>query len=198
MLWKRVLVGGAFVGVFSLGALFSPIGQPKATTEEQNIVKNRSMVLTAAESDTTQQAINNDTCPMDRTPMGNGFGMGRYFSGNMSEVIADELGITLDELHSARYKGKSVAELANEKGINVDELVNKMIQSRKADLEQAVTDGTLTQEQMDAMLANMEVQIKNAVERKNVGPMNGNRGGHMMGMGQGGRSNSSLQNQPIN
>ena len=37
MLWKRVLVGGAFVGVFSLGALFSPIGQPKATTEEQNI-----------------------------------------------------------------------------------------------------------------------------------------------------------------
>ena len=198
MLWKRVLVGGAFVGVFSLGALFSPIGQPKATTEEQNIVKNRSMVLTAAENDSSQQAINNDICPMSGAPMGNGFRMGQYFSGNMSEVVADTLGITLEELQAARYEGKSVAELANEKGINKDELVNKLIQSRKADLEQAVTDGTLTQEQMDAMLANMKVQIKNSVERKNVGPMNGNRGGHMMGMGQSGRSNGSLQNQPIN
>ena len=186
MLWKRVLVGGAFVGVFTLGALFSPIGQPKANTEEQNIVKNPSTVLTAAENDTAQLARNNNTCPMYGTPMGNGFGMGQYFSGNMSEVIADVLGVTLDELQAARSEGKSVAELANEKGINKDELVNKMIQSRKADLEQAVTDGKLTQEQMDAMLENMEVRITNAVERENVGPMHGNRGGHMMGMGQGG------------
>lgn len=197
MLSKKLLVGGAFVGVFSLGALFSPVGQPEATTKEQNLVQDRSIVLTAAE-DATSQAKNTYTCPISGTPMGTGFKMGQYFSGNISEIIADELGVTLDELHAARYEGKSVAELANEKGINVDELVKKMIQSRKDDLEQAVTDGTLTQEQMDAMLANMEAQIKNAIERETVGPMNGNRGGHMMGMGQGGRSNSSLQNQPIN
>lgn len=197
MRWKNVWLGGAFIGVFSLGAMFSPIGEPIATTGEQNMVKNGAFVQTATVNDTVQQGVNNDTCPISGAAMGNWGGMGHYFSESVNTVIADALGMTVDELQTARYEGKSVAELANEKGVNVNELVDKMIESRKTDLEQLVLDGVMTQEQMDAMLENMETTMKTDIERGTFGLMHGHRGGHM-GMGQGGRYNNSLGNQLVN
>ena len=122
--------------------------------------------------------------------------MGKYFSGTMPQVIADALGITVDELQAARNEGKSVAAIAEEKGINIGELTNKMVEARKADLEKLVKDGKITQEQMDAMLENMTAMMKAAIERDTVGGMNDRGDG--MGLGQGrGFHNGMMNNQSL-
>lgn len=176
MKWKNLLIGGALVGAFSLGAMFAPINELAANTKN------------APANDTVPLAANEDTaaytCPMTGAEMGKGAGMmGNYSSGTMPEVIAEALGMTVDELHAARGEGKSIAVIAEEKGMAVDTLIGKMIEARKAELEQLVTDGNITEEQMNLMLENMKARMKIAIEREDTGPLNGR--GNGMGMGQG-------------
>lgn len=193
MKWKYLLAGGTIVGAFALGAMFAPINEPSAVT---NADKQLPLVQTADEKGNTEVETENYTCPMTGAPMGKGagMGMGHYFAGTMHSVIADALGMTEEELQSARSEGKSVADLAKEKGVKVEDLVSKMVESRKAQLDQLVKDGKMTQEQMDAMLKNMEAMMKTGIERDFAGPMHGNSGGMGM-MGQGGRWNTSGVNQ---
>lgn len=120
-------------------------------------------------------------------------GMGKLFAGSMPKVIAGALGMTEDELQAERAGGKSVADLAKEKGVSVDKIKDEMIKERKAQLAQLVKDGKITQEQMDAMLKNMETMMDQAIQRDTVGPMNG-RGGKM-GMGNGGGGCGAMGNQ---
>jgi hypothetical protein len=215
MKWKNLLIGGAFIGVFSLGAMFAPIGKPTATTTNDGVTaKNLAVVQTADEKDTTEGEF---TCPMTGEPMGSAggmmgsrAGMGMFFAGSNQEVIADALGMTVAELKAARSEGKSVADLAEAKGVKVETIVAKMVESRKADLEKLVKDGKMTQEQMDTMLKNMESMMKNAVESDGFGPMNGGKNGMMnggnhcngnggpMGIGQGGKGNTGASNQQFN
>jgi hypothetical protein len=184
---KNLVLAGAFLGVFSLGAMFSPIGQSEANTI-QNSIKYVPGFQTATANDSTQQTATNYSCPITGQPMGNGVGMmGSYFAGTNVTIIADALGITQDELQTALNSGKTISDLAEEKGVSVDSLVDTIIQSRKVDLEQAVTDGKITQEQMDYMLENMESHITVMIEDGSYGPQNGRgRGmGMMGGMGRG-------------
>lgn len=201
MKWKNLLIGGAFIGVFTLGAMFAPIGKPTATTTNDQVdAKNLAVVQTADEKATTEGEF---TCPITGEQMGSGngmmgsrAGMGMSFAGSNQEVIADALGMTVDELQGARSEGKSVADLAEANGVKVETLVAKMVESRKADLEALVKDGKMTQEQMDTMLKNMESMMKNAIERDTVGPMNGGQNGMMNG-GKGGMMNDG-KNGPMN
>lgn len=197
MKMKNVLIAGAFVGVFGLGAMFAPIGEPTATTNNNQIIKT---VNTA-----TEQTPNEDsagyTCPMTGEEMGRGgagmgMGMGRgmQFSDSTHSTIADALGMTTEELQTARSEGKTVAELANEKGVSVDELVTKLIEARKANLEQLKEEGKITQEQMDQMLTNMEDRMKAMIEN---GGGAGDCGAGMGQMGKGGWFNKNVTNQQI-
>ena len=126
--------------------------------------------------------------------MERGAGMGHYLSGTMTTIIAETLGITVEELQAARIEGKSVANLAEEKNISVDDLKNKLIQARTAELEQLVSDGVLTQAQMDAMIANLAPMIEAAIKNNNLGHMNGRGGMGMMGHGGSGHMNGGSQN----
>ncbi|WP_404330152.1 hypothetical protein [Mesobacillus maritimus] len=205
MTGKKFLVGGAFAGVFLLGAMFSPIGEPAANEDAQGAGLSYQVVQTADNSTETQnQETEGYICPNTGEQMGRGQGMGNgaavgaQFLMTMPELIADALGLTMDELQTATSEGKSVADLAGEKGIAVEELVAKMVEARKVELEQLVKDGTLTQTQMKTMLANMEAMMENAVERGMVGPMNGRGGGPGKCMGQGQTNNeASPTNQSL-
>ncbi len=189
MKWKYILVGGAIAGAFTIGAVLQPIGEHSAATNPVTVVKKLPIVQTANETDTSQQKKGDFTCPMTGNVMGSGMGMGNYFSGSMSQVIADALNMTVDELQAARNDGKSIADLAKEKGVKTEDLVAKMIQSRKTELEQLVKEGKITQGQMDNMLKNMDVMMKSAIERDTVGPMNGQGRGMM-----GGRLTNNTEN----
>jgi len=95
-------------------------------------------------------------------PCGNGrwFGWGGR-SWTMFDTVAEALGLTpqglFTELHDS---GKTVTEIAEEKGIDI-EVVQDALHGARSDamqqaIEQAVADGKLTQEQADWLLEGLE------------------------------------------
>jgi hypothetical protein len=66
--------------------------------------------------------------------------------------IAKLLGMTFDQIWAERVQGKTLADLAKEKGVDTLELVDALVASQKTMLDQAVTDNRLTQAQADKWL----------------------------------------------
>ena len=108
-------------------------------------------------------------------------------SGGMHETVwaalAEQLGMTAEELTGQVNSGKTLAQIAEEKGVAIQDLAATMEKGMKAGLEQAVKDGALTQEQADLMLQNMEGQYEWMITNMGAGMMGG---GGMMGPGAGG------------
>jgi hypothetical protein len=113
--WAYFLMGGLLALVIIIG-----IGSVLAQTDDEATPTPETEEPTPdADADTTQ--------PLP------GFGFGRHGRGDMgvdSEALAEALGITVDELESAK------------------------LEAREAAIAQAVADGLLTQEEADALLAN--------------------------------------------
>lgn len=68
-------------------------------------------------------------------------------------AVADALGISVEELEAARAEGKTLADLADEYGVELDVVQAAMQAARDEVLRQAVTDGIITQEQADNILS---------------------------------------------
>jgi polyhydroxyalkanoate synthesis regulator phasin len=86
---------------------------------------------------------------------GRGFGHGGFMGGaenSLLSVAADKLGMTVDELVTELQAGKSIADVAGEKGIDVQTITDAYLAQLEESLNQAVTDGKLTQERADSML----------------------------------------------
>jgi len=82
--------------------------------------------------------------------------------------------------------GKTLAALAEEKGLDRADLVAELESAHQAGLAQAVADGVLTQEQADAMLSQMAGRYEWMLDNLGAGAgygMMGGRGG-MMGRRQ--------------
>ncbi len=112
-------------------------------------------------------------------------------SGMMGDDLEELLGIDHADIHAAHVAGKSLVEIAAEKGVSEDQLIQKLLDGRKTALQQAVEAGKLTQDSADQMLKFMEANIKTMVEAKGLsavpgtGMMGGAQGapGGMMGQG---------------
>ena len=86
-------------------------------------------------------------------------GRGRRGGGQMGDaslmaVAADMLDMTRRDLVIALLGGKSIADLAGEKGIDPDTIVEAFLDTKAERLQEMVDAGRLTQEQADAILAN--------------------------------------------
>ena len=123
--------------------------------------------------------------------MGRGFGrgmMGRSLGWGMMgdsqdsliAVAADKLGMTVDELTTRLQGGKTVADLAQEKGVDLQTIVDAFMAARQEALNQAVTDGKITQEQADQMLENMGDMIEDHLSGELPMPAPGGCGGRAM------------------
>jgi len=73
----------------------------------------------------------------------------------MQAAMAQAFGVTVEEIQAAHDGGKTLWDLAQEKGLTQEQFVEKMQQARSQALAQAVADGLLTQEQADWMLTRM-------------------------------------------
>jgi coenzyme F420-reducing hydrogenase delta subunit len=97
------------------------------------------------------EAFLNPPAPPQR---GQGEGPGELLDGivDLDEIVAGVLGITVDELDAAREAGTPMPELIDELGLD-QETVRQEIQSAvEAAVEQAVTDGTLTEEEAEQII----------------------------------------------
>ena len=71
-------------------------------------------------------------------------------------ILASQLSMTPHDLREALRSGETVAQLAQEKGVNLDSLVTDVTAIRAAQLQKAVAAGKLTQDQANQILANLQ------------------------------------------
>jgi hypothetical protein len=86
--------------------------------------------------------------------------------GGPLDPAATYLGMTMAELHTALRSGKSLAEIATDKGKTVDGLVAALVADAKERLADAVADEKLTQAQADKLLAGLTERVTAMVNRK--------------------------------
>lgn len=81
-----------------------------------------------------------------------GMGHGPDRTSLLMTVAAEKLGLTEAELRTELQSGKSIADVAEEKGVDTQVISDAYLQQLKADLDAQVADGSLTQEEADAKL----------------------------------------------
>ncbi|MDZ4655912.1 MAG: hypothetical protein U1F44_08565 [Coriobacteriia bacterium] len=111
----------------------------------------------------------------------------RDAGGRLIDILADLTGLSTDEIAAERADGKSIATIAEENGIDSGAVVGEALSLREELLNERVADGTLTQEQADAMLAQMTERLDERVDTTEVGPPSWSGGQGMKGQGTGGQ-----------
>ena len=125
---------------------------------DETVTAARQTVLdeAVAAGEITQEQADRMQKRLDET---GGFGrtgrMGRGPGGEsvLLTVAAEKLGMTGDELMTALRDGKTIAGLAEEKGVDTQAITDAYLARWKDKLDAQVADGTLTQEEADAKLA---------------------------------------------
>ena len=100
------------------------------------------------------------TAPQKGMPQGKGSFRGHGWGGPIAGIgapggvdeIAKLLNMTPDQIWAERVLGKTIADLAKEKGVSNQQLVDALVASQKTMLDQMVTNGRLTQAQADTWL----------------------------------------------
>ena len=90
------------------------------------------------------------------------FGMGPRWggsTGSLMTVAAEQLGMTPTELMAELQAGQTIAQVAGEKGVALETIAEAFVALRAERLAELVANGQLTQEQADAMLAAMRVNV---------------------------------------
>jgi hypothetical protein len=90
-------------------------------------------------------------------------------------AVASYLGVTEAELHTQLESGKTLAQIAKDKGKTVDGLKKAITDGVKTRLDAGVKAGTITQAQADAMLTQMTAHLDDMVN--GAGPMHGDGDG---------------------
>lgn len=104
------------------------------------------------------------------------------------EELAAVLGIDTDTLADQLRAGTSLAEIANEHGVDVDTVIDLLVADVEARLDARVTDGTLTEEQAAERAAEVRERVTALV--------NGERGVFGDGAGPGGRGRGGFPGGP--
>lgn len=112
--------------------------------------------------------------------MWGGHGRGMMMDGTALEAAAEALGMTADELSTQLWGGKTLADLAEEKGVDLGSVQDAVEAAREQavrdSIEQAVEDGDLTRDHADWLLEGLD-----------NGYWTGGRIGGFWGGGRGGR-----------
>ena len=107
-----------------------------------------------------------------RGQQGNQPGMGQRGPGGPGgmmqggpQVVADILGITPQELRTEMQAGKTLAQVAEAKGISRDTLKAKLLEAHKTRIDAAVAAGKLTSEQAQQMIERATANIDQMLDR---------------------------------
>ncbi len=106
-------------------------------------------------------ALAQEPTPTPEAPCGcRGLGLwGRSWA--VFDAAAEALGLTPEELFAELHAGKSLAEVAEAQGVDLEAVHEAMkaarVEAMKQAIEQAVEEGRLTQEQADWLLEGLEL-----------------------------------------
>jgi hypothetical protein len=164
------LLGGGVAGI-----AFGADGSAPASNRSQHLADTLAPLvsngtITQAQADAVIAALEAAKPAHDHRG-GPGGGPGRG-PGNL-EAAAGALGVTTDELRTALQGGQSLAEVAQSKGIDVEQVVNALVAELKAHLDEEVAAGEHTQAEADQELAGATERIRAFVNGEAPAP-----GGH--------------------
>ncbi|KAJ52937.1 hypothetical protein BD780_000308 [Clostridium tetanomorphum] len=137
----------------------------------------------------------NATCT--RLGLGRITGMRGYDSA--TSILKDKLKLTDEDITKAREAGKTLKDLALEKGMTEDEFNQAMIDSKSKAIDEAVKNSTITKEEGDTIKENLKSNINNCTGscgQMNKGFGNGQGNGRKMrgnGLGRGFNNNVNVQ-----
>lgn len=162
---KDVLDAGAKALGLSTEDLMTKLRDGKTTiadvAKEQNVdVQTVIDAMAAVAKSDIEDLVNN---PLPAPPS---FGIGHRGFGireNKIGAAAEALGITADELMTQLRDGKSIADIAKAKSVDVNKVIDAIVSDAKAKLDAAVKDGDLTQEQADSMSEDLKARVTDLV-----------------------------------
>jgi len=100
-------------------------------------------------------------------PFGEGkFRGGRMLFGDAFGAVAKKLGVSEDALRTELRNGKSIADIAREKHVDPAAVVDAVVAAIKADVDQAVKDGKLSQAEADQRMSAVRQHITAFVNGK--------------------------------
>ncbi len=85
------------------------------------------------------------------------------------DTAAEALGVTSEELRTALRDGKSVADVAGEKGVDVQVVIDALVAEAQERIATAVSDGRITQAQADERLATLTDDVTKIVNGEGRG-----------------------------
>ena len=94
--------------------------------------------------------------PPSGVPRGGAWGRVCRGAGIVSDAVAKLLGMTKEEIYSERAAGKTLSEIAKEKGVTDQQVIDAMVAGQQQVIEQALKDGKITQAQADWLIARMK------------------------------------------
>jgi hypothetical protein len=192
-----VVVGTGIIALGVTGAVLAaaPAAQPAPAPASRSSAETASAQSTAptpsaASSATAQPAPAQP--PAGATPFAvppafaghagfAGIGVGMPMVG-ASQDVAKLLGLTPQELQTQLRSGKSLAAIAQEKGVSTDQLVTTILATPQSHLATQVKNGALTQQQADQMLQTIKTRITAMVQSS--GGMGPGMMGGAFGLGQ--------------
>lgn len=83
-------------------------------------------------------------------------------------VAASTIGVSEADLLTALRSGRSIADVAQSKGVSDQKVIDALVADAKSHIEANVISGRLTRAQADAKLAELATRIKTGVERKGL------------------------------
>jgi lambda repressor-like predicted transcriptional regulator len=98
-------------------------------------------------------------------PLERGIVPGAFPGTDLMETAADYLGMDGADLREALSDGRSLANLAKDKGKSVDGLKQALRDAIRRDADRAVEDGALTKQQADRLVAKFGNEVDELVEK---------------------------------
>ncbi len=120
--------------------------------------------LTKEQGDALKAAIESGKVPV--LGFGPGLGLGHHGFGMLGaglDAAADYLGLSRADLLSQLRSGKTLADVARDRGKSVDGLVTALVNAVETQLDARVADGSLTKEQEQAIESNLKDRITKLV-----------------------------------
>jgi len=98
--------------------------------------------------------------------------------GPRSEVLAQALGMSEADLHTALESGKTIAQVAADQGVDVQVVIDALTAEMKNHIADEVAKGETTQAEADAKLADLSTHITDMVNNPRPAEGPGGPGGH--------------------
>jgi hypothetical protein len=85
-------------------------------------------------------------------------------------AVQELLGLDQEQIREARESGSSLAEIAEQQGVSLDELTSAIVAAADERLDEAVSEGRISQDEADTRLAEIQENVTERVQSTETGP----------------------------